>query len=399
MLNKLTLQDIFNDDPDGLLNVKPVTSAARNEDERLVASFMEIIDFYQKNKREPKQGAGIQEHQLYSRLQSLRIHPEKRNMLLKYDCCGLLHEIPQQPSTLVDILHDDGFGLLDNDPYGLFDLKHITPQKGEKRASTDFVARRKPCKDFDKYEQVFKKVQKDLSEGKRKLLDFKIDNLREGAFYVLNGIVFYIEKIDITQKEHYKANGVRVKEDGRTRIIFENGTESNMLKRSIEKLLYINGRVISENADEINESFLEKFSNITDEDKEAGYIYILKSKSEKQEIKSIHNLYKIGYSNITVEERIRNAAQEPTYLMADVRIVMAYKCFNMNTQKLEQLLHNFFGKSCLNIDVFDQKGQRHTPREWFIAPLNVIERAIHMIISGEIIGYLYDEKEEDIVRR
>jgi predicted nucleotidyltransferase len=97
--------------------------------------------------------------------------------------------------------------------------------------------------------------------------------------------------------------------------------------------------------------------------KEAGYIYILKSKSDKQEIKEIQNLFKIGFSKTNVEDRVKNAIQEPTYLMADVRIVMTYKCYNMNPQKFEQLIHNFFGNSCLNIDVFDKDGnQTHTER-------------------------------------
>lgn len=85
--------------------------------------------------------------------------------------------------------------------------------------------------------------------------------------------------------------------------------------------------------------------------------------------------------------------------MADVRIVMAYKCFNMNPQKLEQLLHNFFGSSCLNIDVFDKNGNRHTPREWFIAPLEVIEQAVHLILSGDILNWIYDSIHEQIVSR
>jgi len=71
----------------------------------------------------------------------------------------------------------------------------------------------------------------------------------------------------------------------------------------------------------------------------------------------------------------------------------------MNPQKLEQLLHNFFGKACLNIDVFDKEGNRHTPREWFIAPLDVIEQAAHLIVSGEIINYRYDSENEEIVIR
>ena len=391
------LQEIFENDPLGLLNIKPTHSPAQNEDGRLVASFMAIHDFFEKNNREPEQGGGIQEHQLYSRLNSIRVNPIKIEMLLKYDTYGLLNYQQKEINSLDDILNDDILGLLSDDSEGLFDLKHITKQ--DDRASADFVARRKPCKDFDKYESLFKDVQKDLSAGKRKLIEFKLGNLREGAFYVHNGILFIIEKIELTQKEHYKEDGTRVREDGRTRCVFENGTESNMLKRSVEKILYANGQVVSENADKVNESFLEKFGNITEEDQEAGFIYILKSKSEKKEIREIHNLYKIGYSKTTVEDRIKNAFQEPTYLMADVRIVMAYKCYNMNPQKLEQLLHNFFGNSCLNIDIFDKNGNRHTPREWFIAPLNIIEQVIQFIISGEIVKYKYDSVNEEIVER
>jgi len=392
------LQELLDNDPLGLLNVKASTSPARNEDERLVASFQEINEFFEQNKREPKADNGIQEHQLYSRLKSIRTNPTKIKMLKSHDIHGLLNSEPLEPVSIDEIMENDPLGLLDDDTAGLFELKNIKPTE-KSRAETDFVARRKPCKDFSKYESLFKSVQKDLKEGKRKLIEFKLGNLRQGAYYVHNGILFFVEKIEITKKEHYKPDGTRVREDGRTRCIFENGTESNMLKRSIEKLLYANGQVVTENDDQTNEDFAEKFSNITAEDEEAGFIYILKSKSDKKEIKEIHNLYKIGFSKTTVEDRVKNANQEPTYLMADVRIVMAYKCYNMNPQKLEQLLHNFFGNSCLNIDVFDKDGNRHTPREWFIAPLAIIEQAIHYIISGDIIHYRYDSTNEEIIER
>lgn len=391
------LQEIFENDPLGLLNVKPSTSPARTEDDRLVASFQEINDFYEKNNREPEQGGGIQEHPLYARLKGIRENQAKMEILKEHDRYGLLNYEQGQISSLEDILSDDALGLLDDDSEGLFEYKHI--KKEDERASTDFVAKRKPCKDFDKYEPVFKEVQKDLSNSKRKLLPFKEENLRAGDFYVHNGILLLLEQADFKKETQQFKSGNRLRKDGRTRVIFENGTESNMLYRSLYKALLANGKAVSENIDKVNEQFIEKFGNITDEDKEAGFIYILKSKSEKQKIREIQHLYKIGFSKIAVEDRIKNASQEPTYLMADVRIVMAYKCYNMNPQKLEQLLHNFFGNSCLNMDVFDNEGNRHTPREWFIAPLDIIEQAIHFIISGDIVKYRYDSAKEEIVER
>lgn len=391
------LDEIFGNDPFGLLNVKASTSAARNADERLIASFQEICDFFEINNHEPEQGSGIQEHGLYSRLKGIRADKNKMEMLKAYDQFNLLTVVQREFASLDDILDDDSLGLLADDYEGLFDYQHIP--KPDERAMADFVARRKPCPDFKKYEEGFKEVQRDLSATKRKLILFKEDNLREGDFYVHNGILLLLEKVDFEEGVQPFRSGNRIRKDGRTRIIFENGTESNMLYRSLYKILLANGKAVTSNIDKVNVEFIEKFSNILDEDQDSGFIYILKSKSERPEIKEIRNLFKIGFSKIAVEDRIKNAKLEPTYLMADVRIVMVYKCFNMNTQKLEQLLHNFFGKSCLNIDVFDKSSNRHIPREWFIAPLEVIEQAIHLIISGDIVNYRYDAENEVIGSR
>lgn len=391
------LDDIFNNDEFDILNVKPKIAYARNADERLSASFNEVNDFVEKYNKEPQPNpANISEFQLYSRLKKIRENPEKMLSLQDQDVHGLLNVEKKEINSIDDIFNDDTFDLL-NDDTDLFDFKH-TP-KDHERAATDFVARRKPLKDFDKYEQLFKEIQKDLAEGKRKLVDFKMGNLREGTYYVHNGVLFLLEQINIDRKEHYKEDGTRVREDGRTRCVFENGTESNMLKRSVEKILYANGQVVSENSNKVNENFIENFSDITDEDKEAGYIYVLRSKSKDERIRSIDNLYKIGYSKVEVEERIKNAEKDPTYLMAQVKIITAWKCYNMNPQKLEQLLHNFFGKACLNIDIFDEKKRRHTPREWFVAPIEIIEQAIELIISGEVVNYYFDVNNSVIASR
>lgn len=393
------LKELFENDPLGLLDSKPNQTPARNEEERLLASFQEINDFYAVHQREPQADGNLHEHQLYARLQAIRAAEDKKEVLKNADIHGLLHQ-PLQPSVTFDNLLDfDPLGLLDaEDTLGLFDLKHVeSTDKG--RAEADFVARRRPCKDFAAYEGKLKQVHRDLKEGKRKIIEFKASSLRERTYYVHNGILFYVEKIDITRKEHYKPDGTRVREDGRTRCIFENGTESNMLKRSIEKLLYANGQVVTENEEEVSEEFRTNFNGVSEDDQETGFIYIAKSLSEKREIREISNLYKIGFSRTPVEDRIKNASKEPTYLMADVRIVMAYQCYNLNPQNLEKLLHNFFGRSCLNIDVYDQDGNRHTPREWFIAPLYVIEEVIQLIQNREITKYRYDSNLEEIVEK
>jgi hypothetical protein len=125
----------------------------------------------------------------------------------------------------------------------------------------------------------------------------------------------------------------------------------------------------------------------------------VKSLSENPKINSIENLFKIGFSTASVEERLRDAMKDPTYLMAPVKIVTTFQCFNFDPQKLEQLLHRFFGNACLNLDIFDEKGKRFTPREWFIAPLDIIEKSIELIISGGILNFKYDSENQKIILR
>ncbi|MDX8377106.1 MAG: GIY-YIG nuclease family protein [Mariprofundales bacterium] len=403
MDNDKILDAIFNDDPFDLLNIEPKNSNNRTTDERLLTSFQEINAFITNNGKEPAANpSNIAEFQLYSRLKSLRKDASKIEQLQTHDIHMLLptseinqineaqknYNNPKEINSIDDILNDDSLDILGDDSEGLFDFKH-TP-KDYDRAQSDFIARRKPCKDFAKYEPAFKEVQQDLANGKRKLISFKEDNVNEGCFYVHNGVLLLLETINISQNEQHFSSGKRIRKDGRTKCVFENGTISNMLYRSLAKILYVNGQVVTQHIDKVNEDLIAKFSDISNEDEEVGYIYVLKSKSNNERISSIKHLYKIGYSTIEVEKRIKNAAQEPTYLMAEVTIQGVWKCFNMNPQKLEQLLHNFFGNSCLELDVFDNKGKRHTPREWFIAPLEVIEQAIALIINGKIVNYKFD---------
>ena len=392
------LKEIFENDPFGLLIVKPKKSAARTSDERLAASFDEINDFIENNEREPKPDpTNISEYKLYSTLKGLRENEEKMMALEPQDKYGLLNIEKKEINSLDDILGDDSLDILGDDAEGLFTFKH-TPKDYE-RAKADFVGKRFKCKDFGKYEHLFKEVQDDLALGKRKLVDFKEPNLREGNYYIHNGILFLLESITYEREDHYKKDGTRVRRDGRTKCVFENGTESNILLRSVEKNLYNNGKVVTQNVDKVIEEFTETFSGVTNEDKETGHIYVLTSQSEKEEIASLENLYKIGYSSTSVQERIKNSENEPTYLMGGVKIESSWMCYNMNAQKFETLIHRFFGHTCLEIDVFDNNGIRHTPREWFIVPIEAIEQAISLIISGKIVDYRYDKESEIIVRK
>jgi len=186
---------------------------------------------------------------------------------------------------LDDILEDDALGILDSDAESIFDLKHVPKET----TMPDYVARRKPCKDFKDFEYLFKKCQTDLTEGKRRLNPFKNEQqIEKGYFFVLKGVLLYVAEVG---KRKPDENG---KVNARLRCIFENGTESDMLLRSLAAELYKNGRRVTEHEDKL----LDGLKGISDDDKEAGFIYVLKSRSKDGKISAIDNLYK-GSSTIS----------------------------------------------------------------------------------------------------
>ena len=396
MSKKKTLEDIFNDDEFGILDSKPINSNIKTEDERLIESFQEINAFFEKNNREPE-AANVTEFKLLSRLKALRKDAKKVEILRPYDSHNLLNT-KEEVKSVADILNDDDLGILGTDEtLSIFKLKNV-PGYTE-RAESDFTARRKAMKDKDflPYETQFKKVHIELREGKRKLKEFKDveQNLNSGNYYVLDGVLLFLENDGIEKRQL----GDSSRNDGRTTIIFENGTKSNMYYRSLSKSLYNNGSTVS-GTDKESETGLFKNANIVkEEDSETGWIYILKSKSTNKDISSIKDLYKIGYSTVPIIERIKNASKEPTYLMADVAIEASYKTYNLNAQKFELLIHRFFSEVCLNIDINDDKGRRITPREWFAVPLHVIDKAISLILSGEIVKYKYDSVQMSLIKK
>jgi hypothetical protein len=391
MSKKKTLADIFNDDEFGILDSKAKNSNVKTEDERLIESFQDINSFFEKNNREPE-ATNVTEFKLLSRLKALRKDDKKVEILKPYDSHNLLNT-KEEVKSVEDILNDDDLGILDTDEtLSIFKLKNI--KSTSERAETDFTARRKAMndKDFAPYETQFKKVHKELREGKRKLKEFNDveQNLLKGNYYVLDGVLLFLEDDGIEKRKI----GTTERKDGRTTIIFENGTKSNMYYRSLSKGLYNNGSIVSDTDKDAEEELFKNANILNEEDIQTGWIYVLRSKSTNPDIASINDLFKIGFSSIDVNERIKNASKESTYLYADVHLLDKYACYNIDAQKFEHLIHRFFADVCLNVDVFDDKGKRITPREWFVAPRQIIDRVVSLILSGEIVNYKYSSNEK-----
>lgn len=402
MDKKKTLEDIFNDDDRGLLDSKPEVSNVKSEEDRLIDAFEEINIFIDENQREPNT-ENMAEYSLQSKLKNFKKDEVQKEILKPFDRHNLLGHVKKNKPNIDDILNEkDVVGLLNLDKdLDIFKFNH-TP-KPQDRAETDLVAKRTSLKEeeFKKYEAMFQKVHQELSNGKRKRKTFKNveKHLKESCFYLLDGILLYLEKVDFGRNIGNLGKNTSRRKDGRTRIIFENATFSNMLYRSLGKSLHGNGQIITELGESQTLELFVNAESVKEEDIPTGWIYILKSKSNNPKITSIENLYKIGFSSTSVEKRIKSAKNEATYLFADVKIIATYKIYNRNTIKLESLLHKFFANSCLNVDLFDDQNQRIMPREWFIVPVEVINEAIDLILSGYIMGYEYDSVHQLINQR
>lgn len=290
---------------------------------------------------------------------------------------------------LEKLFDDPLLSSIEQEDVSLFDVPEIL-KKSEKE-KPDYVAKRVPCLNFSAYEDGFRKVHQELKSGKRSVKQLKkTQSLQAGSYYITGGVLLYLEHIgELQQKDKRK------KKDARTRCIFENGTESDIYLDSLRKSITTDGYLVTESMD-ITTNFLQSQFGINSDDVQDGWIYVLSSLSDNPKIKNQKNLYKIGFSTIPVEQRIKNAQTDATYLMDKVKIEVSWKTFNMNTQKFESLIHQFFSAVQFNFLIKDKSGVKKKAREWYIVPMDIIETVINRFIDKSIVNYRYNPSLESL---
>jgi len=352
-------------------------------DDRLGESFLEIVDFVSNNDRKPKiDSEDFSEALLAKRLESIQNSPDKTEALEKYDSLGLL-VLPDAPKTIEELVDNDEFGIFNGVGNEIAKVKNVPLTA---KAAPKSVSRRQPAKDFHKFKDDFKLIQEGLKTGEYKLVRFTNSNqIKEGRHYISMGLMVFVEKIDQKEVVHGAPKA-------RTRLVFENGTESEMYDRSLAIDLYEDGYCVV-HKDEI-------FDDTPDEsDHSKGYIYIVRSLSEDPKISTIANLYKIGFSTTPVSKRIANAKDDPTYLMADVELVESYRLTgDYNPQKVEHVIHRVFAGVALDLNIIDKNGRDYTPMEWYSVPIHIIREVVDLIDSGEIVDYVYSVSKETMVK-
>lgn len=379
-------QWLIDSDVDGLLDIaekpKKVTSS-----DRLERAFLEIVEFRRTHDRIPSSTTReIAERKLGARLDGILAAEEKIALLKHLDEFGLL-EPAKTPASIDDLLGSDDLDLL-GDELGLLDTSDL-PMRA-RRVAPDEVATRVKSEDFAQYEHLFVQKHAELKAGTSKLVRFAVvggqQAIQAGKFFVLSGIMLFVAEITDPQQ----APGVRTRYKPRTRTIFENGTESGLYRRSLAgQLLEQDGLAVVDAGP----------AEIFPDDEATGYIYVLRSLSEDPQISYQEDLYKIGFTRGAVDKRIAGAEKEATYLMAPVEIVSTYRTYNLKVSALEDLLHRVFAKVRLDINQIDGSGSTYDPSEWFVVPVHIIDQAISLIMSGDIVDYVYDAQLAKLVER
>lgn len=385
------LERIF-DDP-LLADVKPPRKRLTSSD-RLIAGFQDILDFFETHHRLPSEEG---ERQLYHKFAGILKNEAKIERCRPYDTFGILpqKDIANEPiaeyvairpmteeEQLEDILNDPLLAdIQDGAELGIFDIPDYMRERLNARKEAEYVGKRVPCEDFERFERSFKEIHEGLKTGKYRLEKFSVKNLKVGNFFVEDGVIGYLAAFE---DEGVNKHGDR---DGRTRVIYENGTESDVKYKTITKNLSVTGYSVVDCTEFKDDEFEQKFT-VNDNDVESGTVYVLRSKSTRPEIASIKDLYKIGFTTTSIESRIANAKKEPTYLCADVEVVATWKVYNVKSSTFEALIHKLFASAQLQITI---DGKR--PKEWFIVPLQVIKEAMIAIIKKKEIGYSSDLKQ------
>ncbi|MER8613978.1 GIY-YIG nuclease family protein [Mesorhizobium sp. M0435] len=357
-------------------------------EERIIAGFEEIQRFVERHGHPPLHG---EDRDIFERLYAVRLDrlsalEECRLLLLPLDHQGLLQPASSAAGGFAEPANDDELLAELTGAAGAADiteLRHVRTA-ADKRAAEE-IANRTKCEDFDRFKPLFAQVRKDLDSGTRQTRPFQtMAEIKKGEFFIVGGQIAYIAEVGEEFMTEYD------RRDSRLRVIYDNGTESDVLLRSLQRALHRDeaGRRITD------PSAGPLFGGEADDgDLESGTIYVLRSKSNHPGIAPHRELiHKIGVTGGKVETRIANAALDATYLLADVEVIATYKLFNINRTRLENILHRVFSAAQLDLTIEDRFGNPVKPREWFLVPLPVIDEIVDKIRDRSIVKFKYNPK-------
>jgi hypothetical protein len=378
--------DLITNDTSGLLETASDRKNSKSASTSIIErSLQEILDFVTEHGCLPKENPdSVREYQLATRLEIATASPEFERVLEKLDANGLLKKVILAESKEGEVgAMVDRFNLLSNEGSSeIFKLVHV---ERNSKLNPFNMSHRIRCLNFYEFEPHLNKVHLELANKTRKLVEFDPEMLIQGSFFVLSGVLGYFAKAEVTDVDYEFKSGGRNRADGRTLCIFDNGTESRMLYRSLIKALQADGFLISGPRDVPVQAL-----DAAEGDQSLGYVYVLKTLNPN--LKNYEDLYKIGFTSGLVGSRIANCEKEATYLFSRVKVAATYRCYNINAATVEEQLHKVFETTRLDFEIRDSQGNKFKPREWFLVRMQDIERAIELVQLNELASHSYDPK-------
>lgn len=215
---------------------KPASGGRTHEEARVIAGFEEIVNFVDNHGRAPQHG---EDRDIFERLYAVRLDRLKalvrfRPLLEPLDKHGLLGPATDQPARGEEELDDEA--LLDElemdaDAADLTKLKYVKP-RAEVRAAEE-IGERTRCADFELFEPLFQAIRDDLQSGLRKTRRYaRMAGIKQGEFFIVNGQMAYIADVGEEFETQYD------RRDSRLRVIYDNGMESDILLRSLQRALH-----------------------------------------------------------------------------------------------------------------------------------------------------------------
>ncbi|HEM6342122.1 TPA: GIY-YIG nuclease family protein [Streptococcus suis] len=280
---------------------------------------------------------------------------------------------------LDDILNDEALFENFETDRTLFSTKRY---QGTVRARSKSSSRTRVQTGFDTYRKLFTQVHADIACGKRQIKSIEETSqgnrisrknpIKQGNFYVDNGIMLYVVKIYDPQTN--VEVGQSTDRKYKVHIVYENGTENHIWLLSLISSLYDkkrSGRLVTEPLDSISMLGEETAQYHT-----TGYIYVVKYAGTDNRFLELDNLYKIGVAT-DIKKRLSNSQNEATYLYAPVYLVASYEIQNVSASKLEKFLHDAFSDKRVQLETVSPTGKKVTINEWFVVELVQIEQKIN----------------------
>lgn len=391
----------FLDGLDGIFEPEEKKASASKPKNTLERRMQEINAFYEAHGREPAEDGSTAEYELYCSLEGFRNSEEKITKLADQDIHGLLLIKPKKPLSLEEILESDD--PLFSDPYGLDSgpaeidpslLEESEERRNRERRITGEITERRKCEVFSVWKDAFAKLREDINSGRRRLIETSgTTRVEKGDSFIVDGQICTIADI----LEVWDEVGLPRK---RLRIVIDNATEYEPYVESFSKSLWKDpaARRVSEPDGRMTPDGLFGIQPEPATPVKTGHVYAAKTLGQHPEGLA-HKIIKIGRTKGDPARRVAGAADDPTFLRQPARLIRAWELTGYEPKDIEGALHAFFAEAAIELEMIDGFGKTVKIREWFDLDIELIEKALELILAKQISQHVYIHERREIIKK